>query len=129
MRIGRGLVGIGIATVLAGCGPSAQLTEFACQAPCQDVHDPFLLKLTVGYDDPDGLLANGRLVVRLGENEVGSIALGPLVTPGQAKGRIPFELPVDLGKVRDELRFRLRAQATLPDGETNELELPLIVKL
>jgi hypothetical protein len=108
------------ALVAVACGNGARLSNLRCDGACQDVADPFLMKLVVDYDDPDGTLAACTLGVTVGGRSAASYPLDAKVGPvANGSGSIPFEVPLRPSRINDGDTFEVDVEATGKDGATN----------
>ncbi len=82
------------ALLATACGTGAELSNLRCDGACQDVANPFLMKLVVDYDDPDGTLAACTLGVTVGGRTAASYPLDAKVSPvANGSGSVPFDVP------------------------------------
>lgn len=120
-----------LVALLTACGGGARVTGLRCANPdaCQDESDPLLLKLAVDVDDPDGSLAGGQLIVRLGKSDQARYSLDPLLTSGQHSGTVVFPLPLHFSTLGDGQAFEVGVRGAKGDDETNETKRTFVVKL
>jgi hypothetical protein len=110
-----------IAALSTGCG-GAKLSNLRCDAACQDVADPFLMKLVVDYDDPDGTLASSTLGVNVGGRMAASYPLDAKLAPASSgAGAIAFDVPLRPARINEGDSFQVDVEATGQDGATNRV--------
>jgi hypothetical protein len=110
-----------VAALCAGCG-GAKLSNLRCDTACQDVADPFLMKLVIDYEDPDGTLAASTLGVAVGGRAAASFPLDTKRLPtSDGAGSIPFDVPLRPARINDGDTFQVDVEATGPDGATNSV--------
>ena len=106
--------------MVAACGNGAVLSNLRCDGACQDVANPFLLKLAVDYDDPEGTLAACTLGVTVDGREAASYPLDAKVSAvANGRGSVPFDVPLRPARIKDGDTFDVAVEATGRDGATN----------
>ncbi|MFM2152073.1 MAG: hypothetical protein RL199_508 [Pseudomonadota bacterium] len=110
------------AALAAACGNGPSLSNLRCDGDCQDVADPFLMKLVVDYEDPDGTLASCTLGVTVGGRPAASHPLDAKVAPtANGSGTISFDAPLRPARIKDGDTFEVDVEATGRDGATNSV--------
>jgi hypothetical protein len=128
VTVGRGraavvLAALGGLATLPACGSAPDLTNLRCDGACQDVQDPFLLKLAVDFVDPAKELAQGSVVVKIAGRTVATLTADPLMSPkGAGQGTLRFPLSLHFGTVHDGDSFTVGVAGSGTFGTTNELE-------
>lgn len=117
------------AFVLGGCG-GPSLAALRCESTCQDVQNPFLLRLLVDYEDPDRVLPTGHLVASIDGSEQDAMALASLMPASPPpSGTFAFPLPLHFSTLQDGRRFTVSVHAVSGDEETNATSLDLVLGL
>lgn len=122
-----------LAALLGGCSQSsARLEALRCggpeASPCQSLEDPFLVQLHVDYDDPEDVLPEGRLHLRLDGQQTRDFELGPLLGQRLA-GTAVVPVPLPASVLVDGRQFEVRAWAVDAQGKsTNEVAVDLVIR-
>lgn len=110
------------AALSSACGGAAKLSNLRCDGECQDVANPFLMKLVVDYDDPDGTLASSTLGANVGGRVAASYPLDAKLAPASSgTGSIAFDVPLRPARINEGDSFQIDVSATGQDGATNSV--------
>jgi len=126
-----------LSVLIAGCGGSGpKLSNLRCRAAaCQQVEDPFLLRLQVDFQDPTGTLSAGELDLRVDGKTQNAISLRDVfnsqgLSLTATTGTLQIDDDVILSQIREGASFTVSFLATNGKGQdSNEPSLTFTVHL
>lgn len=112
------------------CGSSASMSRLRCQDACQDRADPFLLLLEADFDDPEGEMNGGVLLVRIDNRAPSSLEIDSLKpATGRLVGVLRFGVPLPFDSLTEGQQFTVSVQASRGERQTGQTKLPFTIHL